>query len=126
MAESQTTAYQTIGILVKGSGEARKELSNRIKAAKEQYDKELLIFKTNIRTKYATTPRVDNPSGGSNRGGSAGDGFRTDGYRGDGAYGNGHRGDSFRSDGYRGDGFRGASRGGSRGGRPHTNRGRPY
>ena len=45
------TAKTKIGYATKGSADARKELSNRLKATKERYDSDLLEFKTNIRSR---------------------------------------------------------------------------
>lgn len=45
------TAKSKIGYATKGSAEARKELNNRLKVMKESYDKDLLEFKTNIRSR---------------------------------------------------------------------------
>lgn len=138
MAETQKNAFQTIGVLLKGSGEARTELSNRIKSAKEHYDKELLVFKTNIRSKSTAPVKSDNASGGNNQGGSTSSenlrdeghrGYRRNDYEHEGHRGFGNRRNDFfegaRGDRYHSNSFRGASRG-NRGGKHHTHRGRPY
>ena len=147
MAETQKIAFQTIGVLLKGSGEARTELSNRIKSAKEHFDKELLIFKTNIRSKSTVPAKGDNASRGNNQGGSTSSerryrtedprdqgrsGYRRIDYEQDSHRETGNRRRDFehfegaRGEGYHSSSFRGASRGNRGGKHHHTYRGRPY